>query len=74
MASETTCHNTWACHSTWVMTCHSTWACHSTRLVPSDPPASSGLNKSNHFRLEFTPISQNALLLLVSGKMCPKLT
>ena len=36
-------------------------------------PASSGLNKSSHFRWEFTPISQNALLLLVSGNMSPNL-
>ena len=36
--------------------------------------ASSGLNKSSHFKLEFQPISQNALLLLVSRKMSPKLT
>ena len=34
-----------------------------------DSPATSGLNKGSHFRLESTPISQNALLLLVSGKM-----
>ena len=39
-----------------------------------DSHALSGLNKSNHFRWESTPISQNALLLLVSGKMSPKLT
>ena len=37
-------------------------------------PASLGMNKSSHFRWESTPISQNALLLLVSGKVFPKLT
>ena len=42
-------------------------------MVPSGTPASSGLNKGNHFRLEFHPISHyKALLLLVSGKMSPK--
>ena len=44
-----------------------------TRLALSDSPASSGLNKGNHFRLEFPPISQDALFLLVSGKMGAKL-
>ena len=44
------------------------------RLVLTDSPASLGLNKSNQFRLKSTPLSQNALLLLVSGKMSPNLT
>ena len=39
-----------------------------------DSPASLGLNKGSHFRWESTPISQNTLLLLVSGKMSPKIT
>ena len=43
----------------------------SGRLVLSDSPASLGLNKSNYFRWESTLISQNALLLLVSGMNVP---
>ena len=39
----------------------------------SDSSAPSGLSKGNRFRLEFQLISQDALHLLVSCKMCLKL-
>ena len=55
------------CLAPYVSTSPVDWCC-------PNSPASSGLNKSSHFRWESTPISQNALLLLVSGKMSPKFT
>ena len=44
------------------------------RLVATNSYTLPEQNKGTHCRLEFRPISQNALLLLVSGKVSPNIT